>query len=151
MEISYTSRLASEHLRGLQELMFFNERQQEFRSAIIASIEQYGEPQLKSDAGFIRIHTDRLGQVQALFALEEEADDTRPIGVAIYARTAEDTLTLLHIGVASDFASDGPQAGHLVVMNLLRRLVHAGRQIKGVKKLVVLYGPDRNAEMPIRR
>ncbi len=150
MQISYTSRLASQHLEGLQELMFFNERQQEFRAAIVASIEQYGEPQLRSDAGFIRIHTERLGRVQALYALEE-ADDTRPIGVAIYARTAEDTLTLLHIGVASDFASDGPRAGQMVVMNMLRRLVNAGRQIKGVQKLVVLYGPERNAEIPIRR
>ncbi len=151
MRISYTSRLSSAHLEGLQELMFFNEHQQQFRSAIVASIQQYGEPKLKSDAGYIRIHTDLLGQVQALFALEEEADDARPIGVAIYARTAEDTLTLLHIGVASDFASDGPQARHRVVMNMLRRLVHAGRQIKGVRKLVVLYGPEQNAEIRIRR
>ena len=71
MQIRYTSELSSEHLEALQELMFFNDNQRQFVSDIVSSIEEFGEPTLKSDGGFLRIHTSRLGEVQSLFAVEE--------------------------------------------------------------------------------
>lgn len=151
VQIRYTSKLASEHLEELQELMFFNENQHQFLSGIVSSIEEFGEPIVKGDDGFLRIHTSRLGEVQALFAVEESADATRPVGVVVHVRNAGDTITLLHIGVHKDFASDGPHAEEMVTLNLFQRLIKVGKQIKDIRKIVVLYGPGDSTEIPIRR
>jgi len=151
VQIRYTSELSSEHLEALQELMFFNDNQRQFVSDIVASIEEFGEPTLKSDGGSLRIYTSRLGEVQSLFAVEENDESVRPVGVAVHARNAEDTLTLLHIGVDSEFAADGSHADEMVAMNLIRRLIEVGRQIKGIRKIVVHYGPEAGTEIPIRR
>jgi hypothetical protein len=151
MQIRYTSELRSECLEELQELMFFNLKQQEYRPSIVLSVEQFGEPVVNSDGGLLRVRTSRLGEVQALFALEESTDTARPVGVIIYSRNAEDSFTLLHVAVDEDFASDGPHAEEMVTLNLFRRLIKVGRQIKGVERVVVLYGPENNTEIPIRR
>ena len=150
-QIRYTSQLPAEHLSALQELMFFNEKQPQYRAGIVASIEQFGEPVVRSEGGFLRIHTTRLGEVQTLFALEEDEEASRPIGVAVYARSAEDAITVLHIGVDKDFASDGLHADQMVAVNLFQRLIEVGRKIKGIRKAIVLYGPTEYTEIPIRR
>ncbi len=131
--------------------MFFNENQHQFRAGIVASIEQFGEPMVKDDAGFLRVSTSQLGEVQALYALAETDDKSRPIGAMVYTRSNEDSITLLHIGVHKDFASDGPHAEEMVTLNLIRRLVELGRQVKNIQKVVVLYGPKDTTEVPIRR
>jgi hypothetical protein len=117
----------------------------------VSSIEEFGEPTLKSDGGSLRIYTSHLGEVQSLFAVEENDESARPVGVAVHARNAKDTLTLLHIGVDSEFASDGTHADEMVAMNLIRRLIEVGRQIKGIRKIIVHYGPETGTEIPIRR
>jgi hypothetical protein len=151
VQIRYTSKLASEHLEELQELMFFNENQHQFLSGIVSSIEEFGEPIVKGDDGVLRIHTSRMGEVQALFAVEESADAARPVGVMVHVRNADDTITLLHIGVHKDFASDGPRSEEMVTLNLFQRLIKVGKQIKDIRKIVVLYGPGDSTEIPIRR
>lgn len=151
MRVSYTSRLPGKHLEELQELMFFNAQQHRFRAAIVSSIEDYGEPVVKEEGDWLRIHTSRLGEVQTLYALEGDADASRAVGVMIYARTAPDTLTLLHIGVDPQFSADGPHADELVTHRLLQRLICVGRQIKGIRRVVVLYGREDKREIPIRR
>jgi hypothetical protein len=151
VQIRYTSKLASEHLEELQELMFFNENQHQFLSGIVSSIEEFGEPIVRGDGGFLRIHTSRLGEVQALFAVEEGAAAARPVGVMVHVRNAGDIITLLHIGVHKDFASDGPHAEEMVTLNLFQRLIKVGKQIKDIRRIVVLYGPGASTEIPIRR
>jgi len=151
MQIRYTSKLASEHLEELQELMFFNQNQHQVVSGIVSSIEKFGEPVVKSDGSTLRIHTSLLGEVQSLFAVEENAEQTRPIGVMVHARSAPDTLALLHIGVDEDYAADGPHADEMVTMKLIQRLIKVGSQIKDVRRIIVLYGPKDSTEIPIRR
>lgn len=151
MRIVYTSKLTSEHLPALQDLMFFNRNQQRFRSGIVSSVEHFGEPIIKGDSGFLRVHTSRLGEVQALFALEEEDERARPIAAMVYAISASDTITLLHMAVDADFASDGPQADRLVIPNLFGRLIEACRQLRSIEKIVVLYGAKGEFEIAVRR
>ena len=151
MQIRYTSRLSSEHLGALQELMFFNEDQQRFRSAIVSSIEQFGEPMIKDDGGLLRLHTSRLGEVQALFVLQEDTDVTRPIAAMAYAISAEDTITVLHIAVDADFASDGPYAERMITLELFRRLIEVAKQVKDIQKIIVIYSARGSFEIPIRR
>lgn len=145
MPIRYTSRLTTEHLEELRKLLFFDSSAQRYRSPI----EAFGEPVIKSDNGRLRVHTTRLGEVQALFALEDGAHDGRPVGVAIYVRNAEDAMAVLQIAVDRAYANGGPNAGDFVASNLIRRLVESCRQIKGIRHLRLLYDPAQNAEIPI--
>jgi hypothetical protein len=149
-EIIYTSLLPAEHLPVLQDLLFFNKYQSRYRDAIIASVEEYGEPQVRKVGDYLRIHTRHLGEVQSLFALEVVESGHRLIGFAAYTRSGEDALVLLHIGVEGDFASDGPRAEEMLTMNLVRRFLDVGRTLGGIKKAVLLYGPAGYREIPTR-
>lgn len=104
---------------------------------------------IKSDNGRLRIHTTRFGEVQALFALEDDGADGRPVAVAIYVRNAADAMAVLAIAVDRAFASDGPHAGEHVLPNLIQRVVESCRLIKGIRHLRLLYDPAQNAEIPI--
>jgi hypothetical protein len=150
MAIRYTSKISSEHLDALQQLMFFNEKQHHYRAGIMASIEEFGEPMIINEDGFLRVRTSRLGEVQALYALAEAGHEMQPVGAMLYTRSAEDTLTLLHIGVHKDFTNEGRHGEELVMMNLMRRLIELGRRVKYIRKLIVLYGAKNRTEIPIR-
>jgi len=154
--IRYTSELFEDHLEELESLLFFNESQADYREVIIESIERFGEPRIRHDRGRLRLHTTELGEVQALYAVEdsEEVEDVdRPIAAAVYARTAQATVTLLHIAVNPEFAADGPLAGQMVGLKLVSQVMASVSRIKGVEHFVMLYGPGREAgtTLPVRR
>ena len=149
-ELIYTSRLSAEHLPVLQELLFFNQQQSRYRDAIVACIEEYGEPQLRRVGDFLRIHTRRIGEVQSLFALEVTPTGNRLIGFAAFTRVEEDAIVLLHIGVDQEFTSEGSRAREMLTMNLIRRFLDVGRRLGGIQKAILLYGPSGYREIPIR-
>ena len=149
-EIIFTSKLPAEYLSALQQLMFFNERQSRYREAIVASVEEYGEPQVRRAGDFLRIHTRHLGEVQALFALEGIPPGQRLVGFAVYARIEDDTIVLLHIGVDGDFSSEGSRGGELLTLKLVRRVLDVGKSLGGIKKAVLLYGPAGYREIRTR-
>ena len=131
--------------------MFFNENQAQYRDALIESIERFGEPQIKNDRGLLRAHTTRLGEVQTLFAVEHRLEAQRPIAVAVYTRTATDTMTLLQIAVHPDYAAKGPFATELVTMKLVQAIAKAASTIKGVRKVEMQYGTAENVTIAIVR
>ena len=150
--VSFTSRLEGEHLEALQDLFFFNEQQGRYREGIINSIESYGEPFLRVEGGLIRVHTTKLGLVQAIFAVSVGEDGRRtPVGVAVFSRTAPDTFSLLHISVDKAFSVDGVHAKDLVALKLFQRTVDAARRIRGIRRVTVHYGPVAFSEFPLRR
>ncbi|HKJ02309.1 MAG TPA: hypothetical protein VJ997_07635 [Longimicrobiales bacterium] len=151
-DISYTSRLEEEHLARLQDLLFFNENQGRYRDGIIQSIENFGEPFLRAKDGLIRVHTTTLGEVQSIFAMARSEDGgSVPVGVAIFARSSEDTFSLLHISVAREFGSGGPHAKEMVGLKLFQRTMDAARSIRGIRRMTVHYGRLGFSEFPIRR
>ena len=148
--VHFTSQLPADRLAQLEELLFFNENQPQYRNAVVESIERFGEPRISNDRGLLRVHTSRLGEVQTLFAVEHTLAAHRPIAVAVYARTATDTMTLLHIVVHRDFAATGPFAKEVVTLKLVQQVVKAASGIKDVKKVEMLYGRAERATIVAR-
>lgn len=149
--VHFTSELSADRLGQLENLMFFNENQAQYRDALVESIERFGEPRIRNEQGLLRVHTTRLGEVQTLFAVEHRLDAHRPIAVAVYTRTANDTMTLLHIVVHRDFAATGPFAKEMVTLKLVQEVVRAASRIKDIQKVEILYGAaEKRATIPIR-
>jgi hypothetical protein len=150
--VSFTSRLEAEHIEALQDLFFFNEKQGRYRDGIINSIESYGEPFFRVEDGLIRVHTAKLGRIQSIFAVAEDAAGSRsPVGVAVFTRTSPDTFSLLHISVDAPFSVDGVYSKELVALKLFQRTMDAARSIRGIRRVTVHYGPVAFSEFPLRR
>src|SRR5262245_4847314 len=136
----YSSVLSGERYEELSHLMFFNRQQQRFRADIVDAIERYGVPEIVATKQALRFTVGSLGEVQALYALDGDTARGRLAGVMLYARTAPETIVLLHIGVAPEYASDGPRSDRLLTLKLIEQLKKLGRAIKGVTKIEILYG-----------
>lgn len=150
--IRFTSQLPVDRRAELEELLFFNANQGVYRDAVIQSIDEFGEPRLKSHKGLLRIHTTRLGEVQALYGLMGDPDE-RLVVAAIFALTAGDTITLIHIGVHPDFAVSGSNAGQMVTIKTVQEIARAASAIKNVKQVVMPYGNSESVTvaLPVRR
>ena len=48
-------------------------------------------------------------------------------------------IVLLHVGVAREYASDGPLADRLLTLKLIQQLRNVSRAIKGVTEIEILY------------
>jgi hypothetical protein len=147
--VHFTSELSADRLGQLEELLFFNENQAQYRNVVVESIERFGEPRIRNDRGLLRVHTSRLGEVQTLFAVEHRLDAHRPVAVAVFARTATDTMTLLHIAVHRDFAATGPFANEMVTMKLVGGVAKSSARIKDIRKVEMLYGMAECATITI--
>ena len=148
--IDFTSELSADRLRQLEELLFFNENQTQYRNAVVEAIERFGEPEIRNRGGLLRVHTSQLGEVQSLFAVEHRLGAHRPIAVAVYARTSPDTMTLLHIVVHHDFAATGPFASKMVTVRLVHQVAKAVSRIKDIRKVEMMYGMAESATLAIR-
>jgi hypothetical protein len=148
--VQFTSVISADRKEELEALMFFNENQAPYRNVVIASIERFGEPGITNHGGVLRVRTTLLGEVQALFAVEHRLDVPHPIAVAVYARTAPDTVTLLHIVVHRDFAATGPHEGEMVTFRLIQEVAKSVSRIKNVRKMEMLYGMGDGATTTMR-
>jgi hypothetical protein len=138
-EFLYSSVLPGERYEELADLMFFNRQQERFRAGIVDAIQRYGVPEIVTTKEALRFTVGDLGEVQALYALD--SGSRGPLaGVMLYARTAPETIVLLHIGVAPEYASGGPRSDRLLALKLIEQLKKLGRAIKGVTRIEILYG-----------
>jgi hypothetical protein len=149
-EFQYSSVLPGERYEELADLMFFNRQQERFRADIVDAIERYGVPEIVATKDALRFTVGDLGEVQALYALDGGTGRGRLAGVMLYARTAPETIVLLHIGVAPEYASDGPRSDRLLALKLIEQLKKLVRAIKGVTKIEILYG-RRATVIPLAR
>jgi hypothetical protein len=136
----YSSALPSERSEELASLVFFNRHQRRFRGQIESAIERYGIPEITVADGFLRFTVGRLGEVQTLYALDGDASRGRLAGVMLFARVSDDHVVLLHIGIAAEYASDGPLRHRMLAMRMIEQLKRIGRSIKGVRSIEMLYG-----------
>jgi hypothetical protein len=150
--LRFTSQLPVDRRSELEDILFFNANQGAYRDAVIQSIEEFGEPRVKSHKGLLRVHTSRLGQVQALYGLMGDPDE-RLVVAAVFALTAPDTITLIHIGVHPDFAVSGSNAKQMVTIKTVQEIAKAASAIKNVKQVVMPYGNSASVTvaLPVRR
>jgi hypothetical protein len=113
-------------------------------SACIAdAIEKFGAPEIVASGERLRIHMKDMPDEQSLFAIDTR--NGRPVGVAVYAWQDAEHVTVMHLGIAAEFASGGLRAGEQLLLRLLREVRRSTRRVKGVRRLELYYASGRAA------
>ena len=131
--IGITSKLPANQRAALEQLLFFNVNQHRVRVGIQQSIETYGVPEIYEQDGDLRVRVGDIADVQTLFAI---SDLGRPLGVAVFVRSAHERFAVLHLGVE-------PRLSHEVNTRVLLKLMHeirsAARRTHGVDRIELVY------------
>jgi hypothetical protein len=129
--ISITSKLAAEQRPALEQLLFFNVNQHRVRLGIQQSIDTYGVPEIYEQDGGLRV---RVG-VQTLFAISDEG---RPVGVAVFVRSAHERFAVLHLGVDPRLSAT-PDVNTRVLLKLMHEIRSTARRTRGVDSIELVY------------
>jgi hypothetical protein len=143
--ITVKSRLPATMRGQLEALLFFNTGQHRIRQEIEATIERYGLPELIDDSGSLHVQVAGIPEVQTLFAIHEEDGRARPVGVVVYVRDSFERITVLHVGVAADYAFGGPYSGERVLHRLMQQIRQVARRTSGIRHVEVAYRRNRVA------
>lgn len=136
-KIEFRSHVAAAQRPMLEALVFFNSCQERVASCIAEAVETFGAPEIVADRDRLRIRIPNQSDAQTLFAVE--AATGRPVGVAVYIRADLENITVLHLGVAAEYASGGPRADEQLLLRLLREVRRSTRRVKGVRRLELCY------------
>lgn len=145
-KLTVTSRLPAYMREEIEALLFFNARQHRVRHAIEATIERYGAPEIVQSNGWLRIQVAGLAEVQSLFAVHEEHGKSRPVGAVIYVRDSFERFTVVHIGVADDYAAGGIHASERVLLRLMQEIRRVARRTSGIRHVELAYSRSRPRE-----
>lgn len=141
-QIEFTSHVSLKQRPALEALVFFNACQSRVAACIADAVATFGEPQIVANRDRLRIQVADLPDVQSLFAVEKTSG--RPVGVAVYMRPDLEHITVMHLGVAAEYASGGFRAGEQLLLRLLREVRRSTRLMKGVRRLELFYVRGRN-------
>jgi hypothetical protein len=136
--IEFRSHVPAAQRVALEALLFFNSCQDRVSDSIAEAIERFGAPEIVAERDRLRIYMKDMPDVQSLFAVD--AKTGRPVGVAVYARQDVEHVTVMHLGIAAEFASGGPRANEQLLLRLLREVRRSTRRVKGVRRLELYYG-----------
>jgi hypothetical protein len=132
--------LPAEQRAALEQLLFFNVNQHRVRLGIQQSIETYGVPEIYEHDGGLRIRVGDVEGVQTLFAVSESG---RPVGVAVFVRSAHERFAVLHLGVDPRLSAT-PTINTRVLIKLMHEIRGAARRTRGVERIELVY-KDRHA------
>jgi hypothetical protein len=141
--VEFRSHVPVAQRTALEALVFFNSCQDRVSACIADAIEKFGAPEIVNDRDRLRIRMKDIPHVQCLFAIDVRTG--RPVGVAVYARQDIEHITVMHLGIAAEFASGGPRAGEQLLLRLLREVRRSTRRVKGVRRMELYYGSGRSA------
>jgi hypothetical protein len=133
--IGITSKLAAEQRPALEQLLFFNVNQHRVRVGIQQSIDTYGVPEIYEQDGGLRVRVGDIAGVQTLFAISEEG---RPVGVAVFVRSAHERFAVLHLGVDPRLSLTSDQSTR-VLLKLMHEIRSTARRTRGVDCIELVY------------
>ena len=133
--IGITSKLASQQRPALEQLLFFNVNQHRVRTGIQQSIDTYGVPEIYEEDGGLRVRVGDIEGVQTLFAVSEEG---KPMGVAVFVRSAHERFAVLHLGVDSKPALTADLSTR-VLLKLMHEIRSTARRTRGVDRIELVY------------
>jgi hypothetical protein len=145
-KIVVSSRLPAAMRGQLEAILFFNAGQHRVRHEIEATIERFGIPELIEQDGWLRVQVVGVPEVQTLFALHEEGGRARPVGAVIYLRDTFERITVVHIGVADDYAAGGRYASERVLARLMQEIRRVARRTSGIRQVELAYRRTRLRE-----
>jgi len=138
--LSITSKLPVEHRDALEQLLFFNVNQHRVRLGIQQSIETYGVPEIYEQEGGLRVRVGDIADVQTLFAVAESG---KPLGVAVFVRSAHERFVVLHLGVEPTKRAS-TEVNNRVLLKLMHEIRSTARRTRGVERIELVY-KDRHA------
>lgn len=141
--LTVASRLPAWMRADLESLLFFNARQHRMRQEIEQTIERFGAPEIVEHDGWLRVRVAGLAEVQSLFAVHEENGRARPVGAVIYVRETFERITVVHVGVADDYAVGGPHAAERVLHRLMQEIRRVARRTAGIERVELAYTNGR--------
>ena len=124
-----------EQRAALEQLLFFNVNQHRVRVGIQQSIETYGVPEIFEQDGALRVRVGDISEVQTLFAV---SDMGRPLGVAVFVRSAHERFAVLHLGVEPRLSAT-PELNTRVLLKLMHEIRSAARRTRGVDRIELVY------------
>ena len=133
--IRITSKLPVDQRAALEQLLFFNVNQHRVRVGIQQSIETYGVPEIYEQEGGLRVRVGDIAEVQTLFAI---SDLGKPLGVAVFVRSAQERFAVLHLGVEPRL-SETPELNNRVLLKLMHEIRRAARCTRGVDRIELVY------------
>lgn len=133
--IGITSKLAAEQRPALEQLLFFNVNQHRVRVGIQQSIDTYGVPEIYEQDGGLRVRVGDIDGVQTLFAI---SDQGRPVGVAVFVRSAHERFAVLHLGVDPQLSLNADQSTR-VLLKLMHEIRSTARRTRGVDCIELVY------------
>ena len=105
------------------------------RLGIQQSIDTYGVPEIYEQDGGLRIRVGDIEGVQTLFAVSE---DGRPVGVAVFVRSAHERFAVLHLGLEPRLGLT-PELNTRVLLKLMHEIRRAARRTRGVDCIELVY------------
>jgi hypothetical protein len=144
--IEFKSHVPVAQRAALEALLFFNSCQDRYSACIADAIEKFGAPEIVADRDRLRIYMKAMPDVQALFAIDLLSG--KPVGVAVYAWQDVEHVTVMHLGIAAEFASGGPRSSEQLLLRLLREVRRSTRRVKGVRHLELFYANGARGRGP---
>jgi hypothetical protein len=143
VSIEFKSHVPASQRAALEALLYFNSCQARVSDCIANAVERFGAPEIVADGDRLRIHMKNMTDVQSLFAIEKSTG--RPVGVAVYNRQDIEHVTVMHVGIAAEYASGGLRSGQQLLLRLLREVRRSTRRMKGVRRLELFYATGRSS------
>lgn len=140
--VYFASRIKIKYKDELEQILFFNKLQKEYLTDIAKSIESYGLPRIVQDKSYIKIELENLKDVQSIFAIDGEGDNSNLLGLILYYRLNVEEIVVLHIAVVDECSAIGEFSQEFVTLRLINKLRENANKIKGVEKIRISYSGD---------
>ncbi len=129
------STVSVEKRAALEQLLFFNVNQHRVRLGIQQSIETYGVPEICERDGGLSVRVGEVRGVQTLFAV---SDSGKPLGVAVYVRSAHERDSVLHV-VIDPRLGLSPEINTRVLLKLMHAIRRTARSTDGIGRIELVY------------
>lgn len=126
----------------MEQLLFFNVNQHRVRTGILQSIDTYGVPEIYEHEGGLRVRVGDIAGVQTLYATSQG----RPVGVAVFVRSAHERFAVLHLGVEPHLSMT-PELNTRVLLKLMHEIRSAARRTQGVDRIELVYKDSHSVRL----
>jgi hypothetical protein len=145
----FASLLEKQFYNKLEAMMFFNPQQGRISPDIIKSLDKFGEPRIEEEGDYLVVKVGDYPDVQTLFALFDDGEDIKLVGMLIYLRTSIEELYVLQIAIKEEWSINGPYADQNILGQMIGRLRGIAQRLRGINAIKLSYG-GKDMKIPVR-